>query len=246
MNATAKRLSNWLAKHCWKLCWSLLIIVPLGEFTKRTIPDMQQHHVSAFSREDWRPGRTYLPKIEDALAILAQYAPDQTAAVRNCGMPIDIADSSQMEALHMSNSRLAETMNESGHIYINGKTTNTAPRIAFALYHELVHVQYGIHDKNVYPSSLIVRIFGRNEEADAHMRTLRFAWRLRNTNPEGAYFVMTGGLPSFLWPLGVTTDFLTYFWPFGFIASIFFVALIPWLYSVRFQKRIAEQLGVAA
>ncbi len=246
MNANTKRSPNWVMRHYWELCWSLFVIVVfLVPFTYRTIPDMKQQHVSTFSRENWRPGRTYLPQIEDALAILAQYAPDQAATVRNCGMPIDIADSSQMNALHMPNSRLAETMTTSGNIYINHKTTNTAPRIAFALYHELVHVQYGIHDTNVYPSSPIARILGRSEEADAHMRTLRFAWRLRNTYPDAAHWVMTGGSPLFLWPLGITIELLTYFWPFGTVVSLFFVALIPWLYSVTFQKRIAEKLSVA-
>jgi hypothetical protein len=77
------------------------------------------------------------------------------------------------------------------------------------------------------------------------MRTLRFAWRLRNTYPDAAHWVMTGGSPLFLWPLGITIELLTYFWPFGTVVSLFFVALIPWLYSVTFQKRIAEKLSVA-
>lgn len=244
MNTSAKRSPHWVMKHYWKLCWSLfVIVVVLVPFAKRTIPDMRQQHVSAFSRENWRPGRTYLPQIEDALAILTRFAPDQVAIVRSCGMPIDIVNPSQMDAPHMPNSRLAETMTASGDIHINRKTTNTAPRIAFALYHELVHVQYGIHDTSVYPSNPIARIFGRNEEADAHMRTLRFAWKLRNTYPDGAHWVMTGGFPSILWPLGITTELLTYFWPLGTAVFIFFVAFIPWLYSAAFRKRTQNQVS---
>lgn|GEM_PF-4980813 len=240
MNTNSKRTPNRFMRHYWKICWSLFVVVALlGPFVKRTIPDVKDHHISAFSRESWRPYRTYPPLIDNALSILAKLAPGQVEAVWSYGMPIDIVDQAQMD----KPSYLAETMRDTGNIHINRSTTNTAPRIAFALYHELVHVQYGTHDARVYPSSPIARILGRNEEADAHMRTLRFAWALMDTDPDTAHWGMTGGPLSFLWPLGVATELLTYFWPLGTALLLLFSALVPWLWSWFYQRRTVRRSG---
>jgi hypothetical protein len=225
-------------KHYWKICWSLFVVVALlGPFVKRTLPDVKEDHISAFSRMDWHPGRTYQPLVENALTILAKLAPDQAENVRRYGMPIDMVDQAQMD----KPSYLAETMRNTGDIHINRNKTNTAPRIAFALYHELVHVQYGIHDARVYPSIPMALLLGRNEEADAHMRTLRFAWILMGTDPDTAHWGMTGGPLSFLWPLGVATELLTYFWPLGTALLLLFSALVPWVWSWFCQRRTVRR-----
>jgi Zn-dependent protease with chaperone function len=229
MNVNVRRLIQWIPNNYSRLMISLLIVLFSNVFIAPNFKGLKEHRGAiATSRDDWHSGRTYAPTIEDGIAILARYAPDQAAYLRQSGMPIEILDTAHMNAIGMAPSRLAETMERTGNIYINGNTTQTPVHIAAALYHELVHIQYGDPASGFLGRSLGSRILGRNEEADAHMRGLNFAWKLHTVYPDTAKWIVATPYPLGFWIICLALEILTYFWPLGTVLAFVSAVGLVW------------------
>jgi hypothetical protein len=107
-------------------------------------------------------------------------------------MPITMVTGAEWNHAHSA----AGFTSDDGIIQINASIANTPDRIALVLYHELIHIQAGLHDLSVYQTNMAMRILTENEESIAHMGTLWFGL-CHNQQLHGAiYAVLSGHLPS--------------------------------------------------
>lgn len=162
---------------------------------------------------EWVPGRRYSAEIESALQLLSVSDPSKVAYLRSYGVPIHVLTPAEMAVSGCPAGSLGCTRKANSSINVNALAIGQDRALASILSHELTHVQ--IHDP-LHPQperSLAQRIFGRNEEADAHVAGLRTANRLHVPEWRG----ILGG-----WPV----EYLVWYWPFGtFLYTLTFSAL---------------------
>ena len=216
-------------KKLVRIIWSCCCLVTLAAFIKHTYPDMRELHPSPFNRDGWASKDPYPADVSKAIALLEKYDPTQAQMIEEYRMPIDVLNTDQMDAIGMSHRRLAETMQDTGTIHINGVACRDSDRIAFALHHELTHIEYGTQPSRASTMTQLKRILWRNEESDAHMRTFGFAWRYRHVKPDVASWVASGGEEGILRPLGIAGELATYAWPLGTILTLATAVIVPWL-----------------
>ena len=162
---------------------------------------------------EWIPGRQYPPEIEQALQLLARSDPSKVTYLRSYGVPIHALTPREMAVSGCPAGSLGCTRKANSSVNVNALALGQSPALAAILSHEIAHVQ--THDP-IHPlpkRSLLQRIFGRNEEATAHVAGLRTANRLHVPEWRG----ILGG-----WPI----EYLVWYWPFGtFLYTMTFSAL---------------------
>jgi len=198
---------------------------------------VSEHAFSAvYSRATWQPGRSYSSQIESGLAVLAEYAPAQAAFVRQYGMPISLTR-------NLSRGINGLTSEDTGEILVREFSGETSEQIAAIIYHELVHVQAGLHNPEVYEANIAKRILTRNEEAIAHMRTLMFLEGHKSTFAAVEEWAIYGG-----WPhgrAGLAAEYVLYYWPLGTFLA-FLLPCVPLLMLARWVSRIAYKYAAQA
>lgn len=225
-NSYARKLWLVLLANLPCICIAAATLISLGKVIQAYIPDLKEHmlsssmahrdHCPAEAPSDWCPERNYSLQVQKALAVLNQYAPSSAVIVQKYGMPIIMVPGAEWT----HGPYAAGFTSDDGIVQINTSIANTPERIALVLYHELIHVQAGLHDPTVYRASMFMRILTENEESVAHTRTLLFGL-CHNQQLHGAiYAILSGHLRSGLWRFSPVIDFLVYVWPLGWILVI--------------------------
>ena len=151
---------------------------------------------------DWLPGRIYTPQVEGALRLLQGSDPSKVFYVRTRGVPIYVLTPAEMAASGCPAGSLGCTRKANSSINVLSRAIHQPEALAVVLSHEITHVETHDPDSPTPVRSLSQRIFGRNEEATAHVAGLRTA-RLLHVPQWGG---VLGG-----WPL----EYLVWYWPFG-------------------------------
>lgn len=172
---------------------------------------------------EWLPGRTYAPEIEAALRLLQCSDAGKGSYLRSRGVPIHVLTPAVMAASGCPAGSLGCTRKANSSINVLSRTVNQPAALAAVLSHEITHVM--THDPDDPPPtrSVLRRIFGRNEEATAHVAGIRTAKALHVPQWGG----VLGG-----WAL----EYLVWYWPFGTL-------LYTVLFSILGLRRLYLEVG---
>ena len=175
---------------------------------------------------EWIPNRVYPVAVERALQKLSTTDPDKVLFLRARGIPIHVLSPGKMAEAGCSPTALGCTRLENATLNVHERAADSPAALAVVLSHELTHCRYHDAIQVQPPSSLLRRVFWRNEETEAHVEGLATARRLDISSVRG--------------PLaGWWIEYLFWFWP----AATVFLSSLVFFCAARLFWREATRRG---